>query len=104
MRTLPGQRLIARIESDNPVSPRARKLFSSKQPIGYVPNYLLGDIDQLEMMGQSLVFEVERVNPPPKPVHYRVLVKLTARWSEGFRSLTDSDFERFVPTAAITTA
>jgi len=90
-----GQRLDVQIEPDNQVNQRARKLFYGPQPIGYVPNYLLRDVDLLEELGESLRFEIERVNPPPKPVHYRVLVKLTAGWPEGFRSLADRDFDRY---------
>lgn len=90
-----GQRLEAEIDRFNPVNRRARRLLVEGQPIGFVPDYLVGDIDDLERAGSTPVFEVERVNPPPKPVHYRALVRVTAPWPEGFQPLSGRAFERF---------
>ena len=90
-----GQRLEVELDRFNPVNRRARRLSVEGQPIGFVPDYLVGDIDDLERAGSAPVFEVERVNPPPKPVHYRALVRLTAPWPDGFQPLSGRAFERF---------
>jgi hypothetical protein len=98
-----GQRLEVEIDRFNPVNRRARRLSANGRPIGFVPDYLVGDIDELERAGSTPVFEVERVNPPPKPVHYRALVRVTAAWPDGFQPLSGRAFERFrasVPPAA----
>lgn len=87
-----GSLLSAFLESSNPRNSRARLLLFAKGPIGYVPDYLLSDIDDLESQGGPLTFRVEKVNPLPSPVHHRVLVRLTAAWPEGFQPLDCPDF------------
>jgi hypothetical protein len=94
LRLTAGQSLRAELQPSNPYNPRARALLAGAERIGYVPNYLLGDVDRLETARQPIAFTVERVNAPPHPSHYRVLVRMSAPWPPGFRPL---DAEEFMP-------
>lgn len=59
--------------------------------LGYVPRYLAPDLARLGI--ESVRATVERVNPPPAaPMQFRVLVRLTAPWPEGFAPCTGPDF------------
>lgn len=90
-----GDVLTATLEPTNPKNPRARQLRAGGEVIGWVPNYLLGDLDALDSAEAGATFTVERVNPPPHPNHHRVLVKLDARWPEGFEPFSAAPFERY---------
>ena len=70
-----GDRLDAAVEHEDKVNARARKLSFQGQPVGYAPDYLVGDLDQLERAAPTPSFTVARVNPPPAPAHHRVLVR-----------------------------
>lgn len=51
--------------------------------LGYCPRYLVEDLFKLREFG-PLQVRVERVNPPPTPLQFRVLCCLTAEWPQGF--------------------
>jgi hypothetical protein len=89
-----GDRLIATLDPCNPKNPRARHLRVGDVPIGFVPDYLLDDVEALEQAGTHPTFTVERVNPPPHPAHHRLLVRLDADWPNGFEPF---HAERFQP-------
>jgi hypothetical protein len=89
----PGDELTPRLEPDNAVNRRARQLFTPHGPIGYVPDYLLADLDALEAAGARPKFVVERVNASPHPAHYRVLARCEAVWPDRFRSFDAPFFE-----------
>lgn len=94
-----GRVLRAELEPTNPVTERARILFLDEQPLGYVPAYLLGDLDRLESAGSSPVYTVERVNPPPYPLHHRVLVAVRAPWPADFRPFLDPELSPLISAA-----
>lgn len=96
-----GDRLRPQIDADNPVNPRARKLVADSGVVGYLPDYLVDELDALELAGSEPSLVVERVNPPPMPAHHRVLVRLEADWPEGHRPLNAPPFRPFSADSAV---
>lgn len=88
-------RLETTLEADNPHNPRARMLRTHGVAIGYVPDYLLADLDVLDVSDAEPQFVVERVNPPPQPAHHRLLVRLEARWPTDFEPFAAPVFQRY---------
>jgi hypothetical protein len=97
---LPGERLLLMRDFQNEHDPRAIMLRTAEQTpgdihsLGFCPRYLLDDLLVLleRNPGQATV-EVERVNPPPAPVQFRLLCSLTMRWPEGFRPFASPDYQ-----------
>jgi hypothetical protein len=90
-----GDTLTAVIEPENQANPRARALVARTATIGWVPDYLVADLDALQAGDAAPSFIVERVNPPPHPTHQRVLVRLEADWPEGFEPFDAPEFRRY---------
>lgn len=90
-----GDRLTATVDFANPKNTRARHLRFEGEVIGLVPNYLLADLDALDGAEAGATFTVERVNLPPHPTYHRVLVRLDARWPEGFEPFDTEPFHRY---------
>jgi hypothetical protein len=84
-----GDRLVTELDTENPHNPRARKLIAQGTRIGFLPDYLVADFAALEARGSLAAVTVERVNPPPKPAHHRVLCRMTAEWPDGFIPFED---------------
>jgi hypothetical protein len=95
-----GSELEAVLEPENPRNPRARRVLFDGEVIGYVADYLLADLDALEVAGATPSFIVTRVNPPPHPAHHRVLVRLEAAWPVGFEPFSDPAFRPYRADAA----
>lgn len=96
----PGaEEIIAKLERDerltlvedtcNEYNRRARRLHAHGHPIGYVPDYLVDDLDALERAGAVPVVFGERVNLPPQPAHYRLLCRIDCEWPPGFVPFQD---------------
>lgn len=92
-----GSGLTAMLDSENPVNPRARLLRVGEQSVGFVPDYLLADMEVLDH-GEALpTFTVERINLAPHPTHHRLLVRLDAPWPENFEPFQAPPFQRYRP-------
>lgn len=89
----PDDSLSLSLEPNNPRNPRARKVAYAGSPVGYVPDYLVDDLDELERRGAQPTLTVVRLNPRPAPSHHRLLVRLEATWPDGFESLASPRFE-----------
>lgn len=96
----PGaEEVIAKLDSDeglaivkdtsNNYNPRARQLHARGHKIGYVPDYLVDDLDALERAGTVPVVFGERRNLPPQPAHYRLLCRIDCEWPPGFTPFQD---------------
>ncbi|MFS8067388.1 MAG: hypothetical protein ACMG6S_13590 [Byssovorax sp.] len=92
-----GAILTPMLDSANPVNPRARLLRVGEQSVGFVPDYLLADMEVLDRGEAGPTFTVERINPPPHPTHHRLLVRLNAPWPEGFEPFQAAPFQRYRP-------
>jgi hypothetical protein len=95
LRLKEGDVLTAILDPANPKNPRARELRFEDEVIGFVPNYLLPDVDALDSGEAGPTFTVERINPPPHPTHHRILVRLDAQWPEGFEPFQAEPFQRY---------
>ena len=73
-----GDELTLRSDSDNPVNADALLLDTSgAEPVGWVPDYLLGLVRDYEQQGAVRVY-VERANGADTPPHLRLLCRLEA--------------------------
>jgi hypothetical protein len=76
----PGQRKSFQVPSHAEEAPRDKHL------MGYLPRYLTGDVCHL-LTGEDTAaaaaarVQVERVNAPPAPVHFRLLCRLEMQWA-----------------------
>ena len=71
---LAGDRLRLRPEPENPRNMHAQLIEDAAgRPIGYLPNYLADELARLEAHPDELSLTVLKVNPPPGPVHHRLL-------------------------------
>lgn len=77
-----GQHLQLRSEPDNPVNERAQLIcVTSGEPVGYVPDWLLADLEDLRARSSSFEVIAERVSPDAHP-HLRLLCRIEADTSE----------------------
>jgi hypothetical protein len=87
-----GDVLSIRIDHTNPVNARARLLSDRGADVGFVPDYLLEDMEALDRQALAATFTVERVNPSPHPPQHRLLVRVDAPWPLGFEPFRDGPF------------
>ncbi|MBR8828887.1 MAG: HIRAN domain-containing protein [Gomphosphaeria aponina SAG 52.96 = DSM 107014] len=65
--------------------------------VGYCPRYLVDDLHQLiEKNPQKLNLQVERVNPAPTPIQFRLLCNLTAQWDADFQPFSTTDYQPLI--------
>jgi len=67
--------------------------------VGYMPRYLLGDAFKLLTSCITVECFVSRVNPVPAPLQQRLLCRLEACWTPGFRPFCDREYEPICPEA-----
>ena len=77
--------------------------------LGYCPRYLAVELHRLiEKVGWSSAgwsaaqVSVERVNPAPAPVQFRILCNLTMLWPKGYRPFATDEFEPIAETESAT--
>ncbi|NJM98585.1 MAG: DNA-binding protein [Phormidesmis sp. RL_2_1] len=94
----PGIRLYIMQDSQNPYDPDALLLRTEEAyNVGYCPRYLTSDVlNLLQHDSQKLAATVERVNPHPTPVQFRLLCNLTAEWPKAFQPFTGELYEPLV--------
>jgi hypothetical protein len=62
--------------------------------VGYCPRYLTQDFFELVCkFPEQVNVIVERVNPAPTPLQYRLLCRLTAPWSKDFAPFTGPAYQ-----------
>jgi len=92
--------LSAVLEPTNPKNPRARQLQLGGRSLGYVPDYLLFDVDALDAAAAGARFTVVRVNPSPAPAHHRLVVRIDAAWPSDFVPFSGRQFQPITPPAS----
>ena len=101
-----GEQLLVMRDFQNPKDPDALALRTAETVerdiyiVGYIPRYLRGDILKLIQLKAMPQIFVERVNPSPAPVQFRVLCRAIMPWPEGFEPFSGSEYEPLVPEAA----
>ena len=94
-----GDDLLAALDFQNPHDTRALILRTNdafpgdRFIVGYCPSYLLGDTFELLTQCPSLSFEVERLNPPPAPLQFRLLCNMTTCWPKDFRPFSSEEYQ-----------
>lgn len=91
----PNTPLLLMHDLQNPFDSRALVLRTEdRHQVGYCPRYLVPDLFELvAKFPQSVTATVERVNPPPTPLQFRLLCNLTAPWMEGFEPFSGTSYE-----------
>jgi hypothetical protein len=81
-----GEALSLMHDAQNEYDSRALLLrTASLHLVGYCPRYLGPDFFELVINTPSQVnVAIERINPSPTPLQFRVLCSLTAKWAENF--------------------
>jgi len=75
-----GEKLWLAHEFQNPYDSQALTLTTEDHHIvGYCPRYLLSEVFKLLENGSFVEMRVERVNPPPTPLQFRLLCNMTAQ-------------------------
>jgi len=65
-------------QPENTFNPKALLLACSEQRfVGYVPDYLAGDLNELALHDPSLLIQVVRTNPAPSPSQQRLLCRVS---------------------------
>jgi hypothetical protein len=86
----PNEPLTLVVDASNDYNARARQVQARGRRLGYVPDYLVDDLDALESAGAVPEVFGERANLPPQPAHYRLLYRIECEWPRGFVSFRDS--------------
>jgi hypothetical protein len=85
----PDEPLMLVRDTSNEYNPHARRLHARGHKLGYVPDYLVEDLDALERAGVVPAVFGERVNLPPQPAHYRLLCRIDCEWPPDFVPFQD---------------
>jgi hypothetical protein len=65
--------------------------------LGYLPRYLASELKCVDRENlEEAVVTVERVNPPPAPVHFRVLCSMTMRWISNVEPFSMDEYQPLV--------
>ena len=87
----------------NPDDPKALLLRTEERhSIGYCPRYLAAELVKiLQQKPQSVCACVERVNPAPTPIQFRLLCSMTAQWNDNFSPFKSQDYQSIVNTSLL---
>jgi hypothetical protein len=86
----PDELLTLVADTSNAYNPRARRVQARGHQLGYVPDYLVDDLDALEGAGVVPKVFGEQANLPPHPAHDRLLCRIDCEWPLGFVPFRDS--------------
>ena len=95
----PGTPLLIMHDLQNPYDSRALVLRTEDcHQVGYCPRYLAQDFFKLVCdFPEQVKVEVERVNPAPTPLQFRLLCNLTAPWQDGFEPFSAPSYQPLAP-------
>jgi hypothetical protein len=73
--------------------------------VGFCPRYLAQDILSLVQNNpQDVKVTVERINPGPTPLQFRLLCCLTAQWHENFQPFTSDVYQPLIQPSPLSAA
>ncbi len=93
-----GERLLLAKDFQNPEDPEALLLRTQnaferdRYLVGYCPRYLTADAMQVILRCGEVNVRVERVNPPPAPMQFRLLCSLTGCWPADWQPFSGEDY------------
>ena len=100
-----GEKLNLMHDAQNPHDSRALMLRTEDLHLAdYCPRYLVHDFFELVTNTPNQVtVAIERINPPPTPLQFRVLCSLTAKWDEHFHPFSSPAYVPLIeiPTGTI---
>ncbi len=68
--------------------------------IGYCPRFLAEDIfESLKQDPHLVEVKIERINPAPTPLQFRLLCNLTAQWNRNFQPFSSQDYQPINPSS-----
>ena len=94
----PEELLYLTHDFQNPYDSKALLLRTEERHlIGYCPRYLAAEIfDILKESPQLVRVRVERINPAPTPIQFRLLCNMTAKWHGDFSPFSSQDYQPIV--------
>jgi hypothetical protein len=97
-----GEELLLLHDLQNNYDPRALMLRTEdRHNVGFCPRYLVQDpFDLVTQFPHEVRVVVEKVNPSPTPLQFRLLCKFTAKWREGFHPFSGIEYQPVTPTAS----
>ncbi|HHP7231831.1 MAG TPA: HIRAN domain-containing protein [Xenococcaceae cyanobacterium] len=70
--------------------------------LGYCPRYLAETISSLlKQNPESAIVRVERVNPPPKPIQFRLLCNMNLRCGDNFFPFNSEDYQPIIDSSLL---
>jgi hypothetical protein len=102
----PEDRLYLAHEIQNSYDANALLLLTEERHnLGYCPKYLAADISKLlKQNPESVCVRIERVNPAPTPIQFRLLCNMTAQWNDNFPPLfSNEDYQPIQDYSALLT-
>lgn len=91
-----GEDLLLMKDIQNPKEPDALMVRTcDSHLLGYIPQYLIADFTALlgEGVPKSIEVKVERINPSPAPVQFRLLCRVTMPCKQGFQPFTTYEYQ-----------
>ena len=93
------EKLLLMPDVQNPYDEKAVMLRTSEKEkndmhlLGYLPRYLANELYELKWVQLNHAeVRVVRINPPPAPIHFRVLCSLTMNWPQNRKPFSDEQF------------
>jgi hypothetical protein len=95
----PGDRLMIMHDIQNTFDPRALILRTEDHNVvGFCPRYLTQDFFELvSNFPQQAKITVERINPSPTPLQFRLLCNLTTQWEQNFQPFSGPIYQSLAP-------
>jgi hypothetical protein len=91
-----GELLKIMVDAQNNHDSRALMLRTSDTEgtllVGWFPRYLTKEVQRFLEDPSSVKITVERVNPAPAPVQFRLLCNLTVSWPDGFSPFQSGEY------------
>ncbi len=99
----PEERLYLTLDIQNPYGSTALLLRTEERHnLGYCPRYLAADIWKiLRQNPESICVRVERVNPLPTPIQFRLLCNMTVKWDDDFILFSSQDYQPIVDSSLL---
>ncbi len=99
----PSDRLMMMHDIQNAFDSRALILRTVDQNVvGFCPRYLTKDFFELvSNFPQQVQITVERVNPSPTPLQFRLLCNLTAQWGQSFQPFSGPTYQSLASTQSL---
>ncbi len=70
--------------------------------LGYCLRYLAADIwEIIQQNPESICVRVERVNPLPTPIQFRLLCNMTVKWDDDFIPFSSQDYQPIVDSSLL---